>query len=68
MPRLPGWAWVLVAIVFASMATYVGVRWIKMQPMLMKSAQPAPKAMPPQPGSKRFGGGVIRDKESGEGE
>ncbi len=31
-------------------------------------ARPVPEAAPPIPGSKRFGAGVIRDKESGGGE
>jgi hypothetical protein len=40
------------------------------QPRRMRTRGPvpeaAPEAMPPKPASKRFGAGVVRDKESGE--
>jgi hypothetical protein len=67
MPRLPRWVWVLVAIVLAGMAAYVGTSRMTRQPTMMKqeSATPPAEAKPPQPGSKRFGGGVIRHGDPG---
>jgi len=39
MPRLPGWAWLLLAIGFATLASYMALGWLKRQ-----AAVQAPKA------------------------
>jgi len=31
MPRLPGWAWLLLAIGFATLASYMALGWLKRQ-------------------------------------
>jgi hypothetical protein len=31
MPRLPGWAWLLLAIAFATLASYMALGWLKRQ-------------------------------------
>ena len=31
MPRLPGWAWLLLAIGFATLASYMAMGWLKRQ-------------------------------------
>ncbi|MBU4355079.1 MAG: Flp pilus assembly protein CpaB [Proteobacteria bacterium] len=39
MPRLPGWAWLLLAIAFATLASYMALGWLKRQ-----AAVQSPKA------------------------
>ncbi len=71
MPSLPRWAWVLVAVVFAGIAAYVGMSMISKQRSVTIKSAPAPAPAPAeerqtQPGSKRFGGGVIRHGDPGD--
>jgi Flp pilus assembly protein CpaB len=41
MRQLPGWVWLLVAVVFASLASYMAMGWLKRQ-----AAVPVVKEMP----------------------
>jgi pilus assembly protein CpaB len=40
MPRLPGWVWLLLAIIFAALASYMAMSWLKRY----AAVQPPPKA------------------------
>ena len=39
MPRLPGWAWLLLAIGFATLATYMAMGYLKRQAAVRPPAQ-----------------------------
>jgi pilus assembly protein CpaB len=39
MPRLPGWAWLLLAITFATLASYMALGWLKRQAAVQPPAK-----------------------------